>query len=326
MILGKTVTTEFAYFQPGKTRNPHNPAHTPGGSSSGSAAAVADGMVPVALGTQTGGSVIRPAAYCGVSGYKPSFGDAHRRGRQAVRADRSTRSACSRANGRRRRAGALRHCVGPAGDAARGLAGAPRRFAARPGGSRRTGRGRSGSNTPRGAWPSAAPRSAKLTLAGDLDGLAEAQKTVMAYEANRSYARECAAMPASSARPAQLIEAGRDDAARCLSRTSPAARMRGGASARMFGRWDALLAPAPGARRRTAWAPPATRSSVAPGRCWHRPSRCPRPRTRGLPVGIQLVGPRGQDEALLQEGAAVEAALAWHGHASGPDASTWRAP
>jgi Asp-tRNA(Asn)/Glu-tRNA(Gln) amidotransferase A subunit family amidase len=73
-IIGKTVTTECAYLAPGKTRNPYNPEHTPGGSSSGSAAAVASGMVPLAIGTQTGGSVIRPASYCGVVGFKPSFG------------------------------------------------------------------------------------------------------------------------------------------------------------------------------------------------------------------------------------------------------------
>ena len=74
VILGKTVTTECAYFHPGKTRNPHNPEHTPGGSSSGSAAAVAAGMVPLALGSQTNGSVIRPAAFCGVYGFKPTHG------------------------------------------------------------------------------------------------------------------------------------------------------------------------------------------------------------------------------------------------------------
>jgi len=74
IVLGKTVTTEFASRVPGPTRHPQNPAHTPGGSSSGSAAAVADCMVPLAFGTQTGGSVIRPAAYCGVVGYKPTFG------------------------------------------------------------------------------------------------------------------------------------------------------------------------------------------------------------------------------------------------------------
>src|SRR5205814_9789126 len=80
LILGKTVTTEFANNHPSQTRNPHNPAHTPGGSSSGSAAAVADAMVPFALGTQTGGSVIRPAAYCGAAAIKPSFGAINRAG------------------------------------------------------------------------------------------------------------------------------------------------------------------------------------------------------------------------------------------------------
>ncbi|MDZ7379886.1 MAG: amidase, partial [candidate division KSB1 bacterium] len=74
VILGKTVTTEFAMFTPGKTANPHNVAHTPGGSSSGSAAAVTAGMVPLALGTQTAGSIIRPASFCGVVGYKPTHG------------------------------------------------------------------------------------------------------------------------------------------------------------------------------------------------------------------------------------------------------------
>jgi Asp-tRNA(Asn)/Glu-tRNA(Gln) amidotransferase A subunit family amidase len=74
LILGKTVSTEFAYFAPGPTRNPHHPEHTPGGSSSGSAAAVAAGLCPLALGTQTIGSVIRPAAFCGIVGFKPSEG------------------------------------------------------------------------------------------------------------------------------------------------------------------------------------------------------------------------------------------------------------
>jgi amidase len=80
VILGKTVTAEFAGMTAGPTTNPHNRAHTPGGSSSGSAAAVADFMLPAALGTQTGGSVLRPAAYCGVIGYKPTFGAFNRAG------------------------------------------------------------------------------------------------------------------------------------------------------------------------------------------------------------------------------------------------------
>ncbi|MFT5134410.1 MAG: Asp-tRNA(Asn)/Glu-tRNA(Gln) amidotransferase A subunit family amidase [Gammaproteobacteria bacterium] len=73
VIMGKTVTTEFAFLHPGKTRNPHNVEHTPGGSSSGSAAAVADKHVPLALGTQTAGSIVRPASFCGVVGYKPTY-------------------------------------------------------------------------------------------------------------------------------------------------------------------------------------------------------------------------------------------------------------
>src|SRR5262249_2824459 len=73
LILGKTVTAEFAYIDPGPTRNPYNLDHTPGGSSSGSAAAVAAGYCSLALGTQTIGSVIRPASYCGIVGFKPSY-------------------------------------------------------------------------------------------------------------------------------------------------------------------------------------------------------------------------------------------------------------
>lgn len=84
IVLGKTVTTEFATRTPGPTRNPHNPDYSPGGSSSGSAASVADFMVPLAFGTQTGGSNIRPAAYCGIVGYKPSFGTINRAGLKSL--------------------------------------------------------------------------------------------------------------------------------------------------------------------------------------------------------------------------------------------------
>ena len=80
LIMGKTVTTELAFYHPAGTRNPHDPTRTPGGSSSGSAAAVAARMVPLAVGTQTNGSVIRPASFCGVVGFKPSFGTIARSG------------------------------------------------------------------------------------------------------------------------------------------------------------------------------------------------------------------------------------------------------
>ncbi len=84
IVVGKTVTTEFATFHPGPTCNPHDPSRTPGGSSSGSAAAVADWMVPLAFGTQTAGSIVRPAAYCGVVGYKPTYGTICRIGAKMI--------------------------------------------------------------------------------------------------------------------------------------------------------------------------------------------------------------------------------------------------
>jgi Asp-tRNA(Asn)/Glu-tRNA(Gln) amidotransferase A subunit family amidase len=89
IVMGKTVTTEFAYFDPGKTTNPHDYTRTPGGSSSGSAAVVAAHMAPLAIGTQTNGSVTRPASYCGIVGYKPSFGLISRTGilKQSLKLD-----------------------------------------------------------------------------------------------------------------------------------------------------------------------------------------------------------------------------------------------
>ena len=90
VVMGKTVTTEFATRVPGPTTNPHDATRTPGGSSSGSAAAVAAGFVPLAFGTQTAGSVIRPAAYCGVVGYKPSFGLIDRHGMKVMSASLDT--------------------------------------------------------------------------------------------------------------------------------------------------------------------------------------------------------------------------------------------
>ncbi|HZI83447.1 MAG TPA: amidase [Casimicrobiaceae bacterium] len=96
VVVGKTVTTEFATFHPGPTCNPRNPAYTPGGSSSGSAAAVADWMVPLAFGTQTAGSIVRPAAYCGVVGYKPTYGTLNRVGVKMISDTLDTIGALSR--------------------------------------------------------------------------------------------------------------------------------------------------------------------------------------------------------------------------------------
>ncbi|MYH70595.1 MAG: amidase, partial [Gammaproteobacteria bacterium] len=98
-IMGKTVTTEFAFYAPGKTANPHNPGHTPGGSSSGSAAAVADFHVPVALGTQTSGSIIRPASFNGVFGCKPTYNSYSLDGIHPLAPDLDTLGAFSRSAG-----------------------------------------------------------------------------------------------------------------------------------------------------------------------------------------------------------------------------------
>ncbi len=145
ILLGKTITTEFANRQPGPTANPHDPAFTPGGSSSGSAAAVADFMVPLAIGTQTGGSVIRPAAYCGVVGFKPSFGLFPPAGMKINTETLDTVGIMAR--GRRRHRSVPRGCDGDpvrsAGDAADAAAPRPvprpalgRRRAGGPGGAR----------------------------------------------------------------------------------------------------------------------------------------------------------------------------------------------
>jgi Asp-tRNA(Asn)/Glu-tRNA(Gln) amidotransferase A subunit family amidase len=99
LILGKTVTTEFGNRHPGPTRNPHDPSRTPGGSSSGSAAAVADRQVPLSIGTQTSGSIIRPAAFCGVVGYKPSFGEVSRVGVKQQSGSLDTLGLCGRTVG-----------------------------------------------------------------------------------------------------------------------------------------------------------------------------------------------------------------------------------
>ena len=187
VVVGKTVTTEFAAFHPGKTANPHNPAHTPGGSSSGSAAAVADGMVPLGFGTQTAGSVIRPGAYCGVVGYKPSFGLIARAGIKPLADSLDTlgifaanvadaaffagvlseRPALRRLLCRRRRRRASGSTARPMWDEAEPRdGGGARRGAGGPGARRRRGRG-TGDRTP------------------EHHGLTAAQDRVMGYEMGR---------------------------------------------------------------------------------------------------------------------------------------------
>jgi amidase len=237
------VTTEFAYFQPGKTRNPHNPDRTPGGSSSGSAAAVASGMVPLAFGTQTAGSIIRPASFCGCVGYKPTFGVIDRTGVRPFADSLDT-------------VGVFATTVQDAAFFASVIAGRPDLRIAdgvfRP----RIGLTRTH------AWEAAEPATAtaldeavaRLRAAGlevrevELPerwrGLLDAQKTIMAFEAARSHAPEMlTASNHLSAKLRELLETGAliapedYDAAKAL-----VAEVRAGCSDVLVGS-DVLLTP-----------------------------------------------------------------------------------
>jgi amidase len=302
VILGKTVTTEFATRHPGKTRNPHNLKHTPGGSSQGSAAAVADWMVPIAFGTQTTSSVIRPAAYCGVVGYKPSFGLVNRSGLKAL-ADSFDH------------VGTLTRTVPDAALIVEELSGAPATsFDAVPLMKPRIGFCRtpywSQADQPtREALEQAVPR---LERAGarvrtvDLDGefarLVDVQVTISTYEMFRALAYERTRFPGliSEHLMGRLLGGGRVTRAEYEEAQSVAQRCR----ARLddvFRDYDALLAPsAPGE------APEGLASTGDPvfGASWtvlHGPAvtvpafHGP----RGLPLGAQVTGAFGKDGPTL---------------------------
>ena len=305
VILGKTVTTEFATFTPGKTANPHNPVHTPGGSSSGSAAAVADGMVPLAFGTQTAGSVIRPAAYCGCVAYKPSFGLINRAGVKPLADSLDT-------------IGVFARSVEDAAFFAGVLSERPalRRLAI-PQQAPRFGLYR----TP--VWDQAEPATTALERAGAVvtelavapehEGLAEAQDMIMGFEIVRALAFERLERSAElSPRLAQLIDAGMAIGAEVYDRAQTrTAAARVGLVA-FFGACDAILVPAaPGeapAGLGNTGNPVFNRMWTLLGvPCVTLPARWA---ANGLPTGVQLVG-RPNDDARLMAGAAfLEQALA----------------
>ena len=311
IVLGKTETTEFAALSPGKTRNPHHPAHTPGGSSSGSAAAVADFMVPLAFGTQTAGSILRPASFCGIVGMKPSFGLIAPAGTKVLAPSLDTVGGFAR----------------DVADTALFLAALTDRPELRPAGPAQ--RPRIGLYRPQ-PWGEAQPETVAaleaareaLARAGadvaerapfpDFDGLVAAQLAIMNHEAARNLAWErlCRAaeiMPRTAAMLADgmAVSAADYDAARAQA---AAARARLGA---FFGEFDAMLVPAaPGE------APPlATTGDAVFNRPWtllHLPCiALPAHRgAAGLPVGVQLVGRSGEDARLLAIALFAEAALA----------------
>ncbi len=321
VVLGKTVTTEFAVYHPGKTANPHDPGHTPGGSSSGSAAAVADGMVPLALGSQTAGSVIRPASFCGVVGYKPTFGWVARAGAKALSDSLDTIGWFARSVADAALLASVL-CGRPALGDPPPLETAPRI------GTCRT-----------HEWPLAGPAtvaalgeaSERLAASGTSQdllelpdafrGLAEAQSVIMAYEAARSLAFEhrCHG-DRLSPELREIIDAGNACSPERYDDAQELARACRASLDEVFGPRDALLVPSARgeAPRGLSFTgdPVFNRSWTLLGvPCVNLPGLCG---PQGLPVGVQLVGRPGQDERLLAVARWAEARL---GAGSGPGQS-----
>jgi Asp-tRNA(Asn)/Glu-tRNA(Gln) amidotransferase A subunit family amidase len=310
VILGKTVTTEFANRHPRETVHPHNPAHTPGGSSSGSAAAVADFQVPVGFGTQTGGSTIRPAAFCGVIGYKPSFGELSRVGIKMQCHNLDTLGLICRSldDLALMRAALL---VQPRRPVDRGAT-APRIGFCR---------------TP--AWDDASPdtqallerTASRLSAAGATvkdvapapADILDQHRRVFEFEAARNYAWEYEVHgdKLSPALRDGLLKPGRTLPLSAYIEAIESAEAFRAHLDDLFGEVDLLLAPsavgeAPEGLGSTgdarfnaiwtlAWTPCVTLPAGTGG--------------KGLPLGIQLVGARFRDEALLDAAAWVEARL-----------------
>jgi Asp-tRNA(Asn)/Glu-tRNA(Gln) amidotransferase A subunit family amidase len=303
IVLGKTVTTEFASRSPGPTRNPHNLDHSPGGSSSGSAAAVADFMAPLAFGTQTGGSTIRPAAYCGIVGYKPSFGTINRAGLKALAESLDTIGVMARTV---EDCALLVHAVSarPLPDLAAKRARPPRI------GLCRTPRWKDASPAAQAALESAAAALAKrgariqeLNLPPDFDRLYDDQLLIMNFEAARALSPEYFTLPAllSGYMRKMIDEHWR------MPREPYAAAMRHArecrkAFAELVADIDVLLTPsapgeAPEGISETGSALFNRNWTVLGVPCVTIPAgRGP----KGLPLGVQFVGRYDDDERVLR--------------------------
>ncbi|HYZ39912.1 MAG TPA: amidase, partial [Stellaceae bacterium] len=301
VVLGKTVTTEFATFTPGKTTNPRNPAHTPGGSSSGSAAAVADGMVPLAFGTQTAGSVIRPGAFCGCIAYKPSFGLINRAGVKPLADSLDTIGVFARSvedaaffAGVLSERPALRHLAIPQQALRFGLYRTPVWDQAEPATA-------AALDAARAALERAGAMVTELPIASEHHGLSEAQDTIMWFEIVRGLAYERLEHSAElSPRLAQLIDTGMAIGADAYDQAlARAATARAGLSG-FFGDCDAILVPA---ARGEAPAGLGNTGDPIFNRMWTLlgvpcvalPARWAE---NGLPTGVQLVGRVGDDARL----------------------------
>lgn len=313
IIMGKSVTTEFAYFRPGKTANPHNTAHTPGGSSSGSAAAVADFMTPLGFGTQTAASLIRPAAYCGIVGYKASKDLFSLEGVQGLAPSLDTLGCLARdvedVEILRAALSTARYQPLEERDGAKPAIGICRTYewaAAEP--ATVTAMERAANHLSQ-----AGARVKEITLPAPFKEITAHQKLIMAYEAARTLAHEYAsARDALSAQLTALIEEGQeisDKAYQAALDETAAARQ---ALKNLLGEYDALIAPsAPGE------APEGLAATGDPifSRMWnmlHVPQIALPVGTgpANLPIGVQLIGAMGQDRALLAVAKWAQAVLA----------------
>jgi amidase len=300
VILGKTVTTELAWFHPGRTANPRDPRHTPGGSSSGSAAAVADCMVPFAFGTQTAGSTIRPASYCGIVGYKPSYGTLPRAGVKPLAESLDTIGVLAR---RVEDAALLASALSGRALVTAPPASAPRIALCRTHEWRHALPETAAALEQAAKAASAAGASLReIDLPPPFAGLLQAQLDVMDYEAFRALAAERTAHPSllsgklrEMLENASRVDVGRYDAALGLARRCRAMLND------VFADAGALLtASAPGEAPRgldatgdpvfcriwTLLGAPAVSVPCSKG-------------PNGLPVGVQLVGRPGDDARLL---------------------------
>jgi Asp-tRNA(Asn)/Glu-tRNA(Gln) amidotransferase A subunit family amidase len=308
IVIGKTVTTELAYFRPGKTRNPAAPDRTPGGSSSGSAAAVADSQVPVAIGSQTAGSVIRPAAYCGTLGFKPTRGLVDLTGVKALSAELDTLGWFAREIEDLELLGIVLADAWPErgsdGDAAPAFA-----FARTPWWERADDDGRRAVEDAARRLADGGARVRELELPERFAGLVEAQEQVMAFDMARSLAweHEHHADELSDVLRA-LLERGRgiarEDAERAVALGAECRALL----AEHLEPGEALLVPA------VVGEPPPLEAGNTGDPLFCRPwtllgvpavAVAAGTGPRGAPIGVQLVARAGADTALLTAAAAA---------------------
>ena len=315
VLLGKTVTTELANMFPGITHNPHNLAHTPGGSSSGSAAAVADCMLPLALGTQTAGSLIRPAAFCGIVGYKPSHNRVPKAGVKSLSESLDTIGGFGRSV---RDVGLLGAAL--TGDARMADPATYAQTAAPRIGLCTTPEWNQADSDTQQAWALAEKAlhsfGTALALPAGLDNLVNVQKAVQAYETARSLSHERAHHHSQLSAPLQALLAhgmtiSGEAHARNLHTTASARRQ----AAMLFNNFDVLLSPSsigealPMAQGNTG-DPLFCRTWTLLGLpCIHLPFARGK---NGLSIGLQLVGAYGDDHRLLAAAHWVHARLSQH--------------